>query len=144
MIFLFVFVCSAGDWTQGLAHVRQVLCSSCVLGPLCFVCLLACLFVCLPLRFKHWYVWVLACIYVCAQCLRRPEGCVRSPGTGVAGGEPPCGCWKLNSGPLWEQSVLLTAEHSLQPVLCGWIESLLCSLGQSWVLYPLSPQPSEC
>ena len=27
----------------------------------------------------------------------------------------PCGCWELNSGPLEEQSVLLTAELSLQP-----------------------------
>jgi hypothetical protein len=30
------------------------------------------------------------------------------------GCEPPCGCWELNSGPLEEQSVLLTAEPSLQ------------------------------
>jgi hypothetical protein len=29
--------------------------------------------------------------------------------------EPPCGCWELNSGPLEEQSLLLTAEPSLQP-----------------------------
>jgi hypothetical protein len=29
--------------------------------------------------------------------------------------EPPCGCWELNSGPLEEQSVLLTTEPSLQP-----------------------------
>jgi hypothetical protein len=29
--------------------------------------------------------------------------------------EPPCGCWGLNSGPLEEQSVLLTAEPPLQP-----------------------------
>jgi hypothetical protein len=28
--------------------------------------------------------------------------------------EPPCGCWDLNSGPLEEQSVHLTAEPSLQ------------------------------
>ncbi|ERE86836.1 cystathionine beta-synthase-like isoform 1 [Cricetulus griseus] len=34
----------------------------------------------------------------------------------IQGGcEPPCGCWVLNSGPLEEQSVLLTAEPSLQP-----------------------------
>jgi hypothetical protein len=32
------------------------------------------------------------------------------------GCEPPCGYWKLNSGPLEEQSVLLTAEPSLQPL----------------------------
>ena len=31
------------------------------------------------------------------------------------GCEPPCGCWELNSGPLEEQSVLLTADPSLQP-----------------------------
>ena len=29
------------------------------------------------------------------------------------GCEPPCGCWELNSGPLEEQSVLLTTELSL-------------------------------
>jgi hypothetical protein len=31
------------------------------------------------------------------------------------GCEPPCGCWELNSGPLEEQSVLLTTEPSFQP-----------------------------
>jgi hypothetical protein len=30
------------------------------------------------------------------------------------GYQPPCGCWELNSGPLEEQSVLLTAEPPLQ------------------------------
>jgi hypothetical protein len=29
--------------------------------------------------------------------------------------EPLCGCWDLNSEPSEEQSVLLTAEPSLQP-----------------------------
>jgi hypothetical protein len=29
--------------------------------------------------------------------------------------KPPYGCWELISGPLEEQSVLLTAEPSLQP-----------------------------
>ena len=33
------------------------------------------------------------------------------------GHEPPCGCWDLNSGPSEEQSVLLTTEPSLQPLL---------------------------
>jgi hypothetical protein len=33
----------------------------------------------------------------------------------IAGGyEPPCGFWELNSGPIEEQSVLLTTEPSLQ------------------------------
>jgi hypothetical protein len=31
------------------------------------------------------------------------------------GFEPPCGCWELNSGPLEEQSVLLTTQPSLLP-----------------------------
>jgi hypothetical protein len=31
------------------------------------------------------------------------------------GCEPPSGSWKLNSGPLEEKSVLLTAEPSVQP-----------------------------
>ena len=31
------------------------------------------------------------------------------------GCELPCGCWDLNSGPLEERSLLLTAEPSLQP-----------------------------
>ena len=34
------------------------------------------------------------------------------------GCELPCGCWELNSGPLEEQSVLLTAEPLLQPPKC--------------------------
>jgi hypothetical protein len=36
------------------------------------------------------------------------------------GCEPPCGCWDLNSGPLEEQSVRLTAEPSLQPLHNGF------------------------
>jgi hypothetical protein len=32
------------------------------------------------------------------------------------GYKPPCGCWQLNSGPLEEQSVLLTDEPPLQPM----------------------------
>jgi hypothetical protein len=35
------------------------------------------------------------------------------------GCKPPCGCWKLNSGPLEEQSVLLTAKPSLDHLLTG-------------------------
>jgi hypothetical protein len=37
-----------------------------------------------------------------------PDGC-----------EPLCGCWELNSRPVEEQSVLLTAEPSLQPSNTG-------------------------
>jgi hypothetical protein len=48
----------------------------------------------------------------------------------ITGGcELPCGCWDLNSEPSEEQSVLLTAEPSLQlwPLFClfvwlvGWL-----------------------
>jgi hypothetical protein len=39
--------------------------------------------------------------------------------------EPPCGCWELNSGPLEEQSILLTTKPSLQPeLLSGTIHEI--------------------
>ena len=42
-----------------------------------------------------------------------PEEChIKGPITD--GYKPPCGSWELNSGPLEEQSVLLTTEPSLQ------------------------------
>jgi hypothetical protein len=41
------------------------------------------------------------------------------------GCEPPCGCWDLNSGSLEEQSVLLTAELSLQPLSAKVLNTLL-------------------
>ena len=40
-----------------------------------------------------------------------PEEGIRSITDGC---EPACSCWELNSGPLEEQLVLLTAEPSLQ------------------------------
>jgi hypothetical protein len=47
--------------------------------------------------------------------LWRSEDFIKSPGNGVANGrEPPWVYWELNSGPLQEQQVLLTAEPSLQ------------------------------
>ena len=43
--------------------------------------------------------------------VQRPEDCIRYPGTGVTDDcELPCGCQELNSGPVEEQQVLLTAE----------------------------------
>jgi hypothetical protein len=39
----------------------------------------------------------------------------RAPDPITDGCEPPGGYWELNSGPLKEQPVLLTAEPSLQP-----------------------------
>jgi hypothetical protein len=44
-----------------------------------------------------------------------PEEGIRSHALTTDGCEPPYGCWELNSEPLEEQSVLLTAEPSLQP-----------------------------
>jgi hypothetical protein len=46
------------------------------------------------------------------------------------GCEPPCGCWDLNSGPLEKQSVLLTAEPSLQPQMLG----LKTSFTPAWLV----------
>jgi len=42
------------------------------------------------------------------------------------GCEPPCGFWELNSGPLEEQSVLLTAESSLQPLQSTKASGVVC------------------
>jgi hypothetical protein len=39
----------------------------------------------------------------------------RESGLVTDGCKAPCGCWDLNSGPPEDQSVLLTAEPSLQP-----------------------------
>lgn len=50
------------------------------------------------------------------QGLRRPEGGVQSPGTGVTDScELSCECWESNQGPLEAQTVLLTTQPSLQP-----------------------------
>jgi hypothetical protein len=43
-----------------------------------------------------------------------PAGQKRAPDFIIDGCEPPCGHWELNSGPLEEQTVLLTSEPSLQ------------------------------
>ena len=44
-----------------------------------------------------------------------PAGQKRAPDLITDACESLCGCWELNSGPLEEQAVLLTAEPSLQP-----------------------------
>ncbi|EDL34418.1 mCG1042149, partial [Mus musculus] len=46
------------------------------------------------------------------------------------GCEPPCDCWNLNSGPWEEQSVLLTAEPSLQPPGLPWTGQPHCFAGR--------------
>jgi hypothetical protein len=57
----------------------------------------------------------ISCMWVYYRCLQTHQKRASDPITD--GCEPPCGCWELNSGPLEEQSVLLTAEPSLQPHL---------------------------
>jgi hypothetical protein len=79
---------------------------------LCFVfyfVLLICVFVWMFCRHVCLYTW---CVwYPC-----RPEEVVTATGIGViVGSEPPCRSWESNLYPVEEQSVLLTAEPSLQP-----------------------------
>jgi hypothetical protein len=59
----------------------------------------------------HYHAQLLKNVFLCALVF---EG-VRFPGAGVADiCEMACGCWELNSGPLEDQPILLTAESSLQ------------------------------
>ena len=44
------------------------------------------------------------------MCMANPSGTRLTENSKL-----PCGCWELNQGPLEGQSVLLTAEPSLQP-----------------------------
>ena len=53
------------------------------------------------------------CIWVLCSCLQTHQKRALDPIT--VGCKPSCHCWELNSGPLEEQSVLLTTEPSLQP-----------------------------
>jgi hypothetical protein len=57
-----------------------------------------------------------ACILACQKRVSDPitDGC-----------EPLCGCWELNSGPLEEQTVLLTSEPSLQPPALSFLFYLI-------------------
>jgi hypothetical protein len=49
------------------------------------------------------------------------------PGTEVTYScELPCGCWKLNPGPLQEQQVFLTIEPSLQPHIPSLCSAFVC------------------
>ena len=57
----------------------------------------------------------IVCTHVHCSCLQTHQERVSDPITD--GCEPSCGCWELNSEPLEEQSVLLTAEPSFQPLM---------------------------
>jgi hypothetical protein len=61
--------------------------------------------------FKFYFIYLFL-MYGCSVCVYT---CLPDPS--VDGHEPPCGCWDLNSGPLEEQSVLLTTEPSHQPLV---------------------------
>ena len=54
-------------------------------------------------------------MYICALSPHSPACQKRASDPIIDGCEPPCGCWELKSGPLEEQSVLLTTEPYLQP-----------------------------
>jgi hypothetical protein len=59
----------------------------------------------------------------------KPKEGIRSPGTVAKDGHmQPSGCWELNSGPLLEQPVLLSAESSLQPLKIHFCVSVLLSV----------------
>jgi hypothetical protein len=61
--------------------------------------------------FKDLFTYLcITCRYTVAVIQKRASDLITD------GFEPPCGCWDLNSGPLEEQSVPLTAEPSLQPL----------------------------
>jgi hypothetical protein len=62
---------------------------------------------------KKIYLFIL-CKYIVAVFRHTPDQ-KRVSDLITDGCKPPRGCWDLNSGPSEEQSVLLTAEPSLQP-----------------------------
>jgi hypothetical protein len=61
--------------------------------------------------FKKMYVYILYVYSVLPVCL--PACQKRAPDLIIDGNEPPYGCWELNSGPLEEQTVLLTSKVNL-------------------------------
>jgi hypothetical protein len=65
-----------------------------------------------PASAPHMAIFILY-MWVHCHCLQTHQKRALDPM--IDGCEPPRGCWKLNSGLLEEQSVLLTAESSLQP-----------------------------
>jgi hypothetical protein len=66
----------------------------------------------LSLSLKYLFIYLL---YVSTLSLSSETHQKRASDAITDGCEPPCGCWDLNSEPPEEQSVLLTAEPSLQP-----------------------------
>jgi hypothetical protein len=63
--------------------------------------------------YYNYYIKVIILVVVHYSCLQTHQK--KASDLIKDGCEPPCGCWDLNSGPLEDQSVLLTLESSLQP-----------------------------
>jgi hypothetical protein len=65
------------------------------------------------------------------------------------GCELPCGCWELHSGPLEEQSLLLTTEPSLQPLYFSFLKKKKKKKKGPFKMYismhinPFSPPPKD-
>jgi hypothetical protein len=61
--------------------------------------------------------------------------------------EPPCGCWEVNSGPLEEQSVFLTAEPSFLPSMvifqCATMQRALWLIWEKHQSYSELLTPTE-
>lgn len=97
---LVILFCATVNETRSLLHSRQVLCHL-VMSPY------------IPAPFKKICIYFYICEYTVCSSDTLEEG--SDPITD--GCEPPQGCWELNSRPLEEQPVLLTAEPSLQLLL---------------------------
>jgi hypothetical protein len=96
-------------WTESSIEGYLVLLFWCMVSFIYFLSVFTLFFV--VIVFLKIYLFIL-CIRVHYCCLQTHHKRASDPSTD--GGEPPC-CWELNSGPLEEQSVLLTTEPSLQP-----------------------------
>jgi hypothetical protein len=101
------------------------------------------------LIFFFYYLFIV--FWVHCNCLQRHQK--RAPNPTSDGCEPPCGCWELNSGPLEEQSVLLTLSHLSSPYpmifntyydcTCQWLSSVMF-LSCLWNGVSLCSQRSAC
>lgn len=79
-------------------------------------------------------------VCLCTWYPQRSEEGAGSPG--VKNGEPTCGCWKWNPGPLQEQ-VLLTGNHLSSPYIFwdrGFHSVAKASLGLLVILLPQLPK----
>jgi hypothetical protein len=82
------------------------------------------------------------CIWVHFHCLQIHQKKVTEFITDIC--EPPCGCWELNSGPLEEQSVLLTSEPSLQPPTSFLIGSCFFKIKINYIIDALQFRVCVC